>query len=174
MAWNSCKQKEDGEARLWSIEKKNFMLLANSFDSSSLFVDKELDSAVESIRPFISVTQKETTTFLQQVFFFFFNCLRTSHWGCKQSTSLAYYTCTLHTYVFLMTYIFTRLISDSVNIRNSSSLVIFPLPFQFSIVWLFTRGENAPSSFLRRLLAIWLLLCVVLLYCFLNSFPLHA
>ena len=55
-----------------------------------------------------------------------------------------------------------ELISDSVNIRNSSSLVIFPLPFQFSIVWLFTRGENAPSSFLR-LLAIWLLLCVVLL-----------
>ena len=50
-------------------KKKNFMLLANSFDSSSLFVDKELDSAVESIRPFISVTQKETTTFLQQVFF---------------------------------------------------------------------------------------------------------
>ena len=49
------------------------MLLANSFDSSSLFVDKELDSAVESIRPFISVSQKETTTFLQQVFFF--NCL---------------------------------------------------------------------------------------------------
>lgn len=47
------------------------MLLANSFDSSSLFVDKELDSAVESIRPFISVSQKETTTFLQQVFFSF-------------------------------------------------------------------------------------------------------
>ena len=48
--------------------KKNFMLLANS----SLFVDKELDSAVESIRPFISVS-KRSNDFSSTSFC---NCLR--------------------------------------------------------------------------------------------------
>ena len=55
--------------------KKNFMLLANS----SLFVDKELDSAVESIRPFISVSKQRLffnkffVTALENMLFFVAN-----------------------------------------------------------------------------------------------------
>ena len=129
------------------------MLLANSFDSSSLFVDKELDSAVESIRPFISVTQKETTTFLQQVFFSFLIALTTVQ--TTQAILRMYVnkvldspTSYIHS-IRISNDIFPRLISDSVNIRNFRhdkpfrdcdldlqflTLVIFPLPFQFRIV----------------------------------------
>lgn len=78
------------------------MLLANSFDSSSLFVDKELDSAVESIRPFISLS-KRSYDFSSTSFF---NCLISAVHGTQANKVLDSPTIQ-HTsipYVFQMTY----------------------------------------------------------------------